>query len=240
MIDADQRELQVARLLEAWPTELDGVVVGGYAVAAYGTPRYSVDVDVVVSERSRVDWADWLKSHHLLLGPGHRVFHQGRASLEVQRWEYRAITLDLMIGGVRDRDSGVTIPGDWLLRSPRSVRLELLSGPLSSQVDVVRLEGLWATKLLAGRPHDLTDLFGIMSQEVNLGEVRELFGRFLQSVALRKFKLVLSRVNDRKTYVDTLSRLLQGSPESRTNLSRWSRFANMVQSCIPVSSIEPA
>jgi hypothetical protein len=48
VIDPDLRESAALELLDAWPWELGGVVIGGYAVCAYGPPRYSSDVDVVI------------------------------------------------------------------------------------------------------------------------------------------------------------------------------------------------
>ncbi len=240
MIDADERERQVVQLLETWPSRLSGVLVGGYAVAAYGTPRYSVDVDIVVPSASSEDWIAWLAAHHLISKSANRVSLLGETPVAVQRWGYRNITLDLMIGGVRDRDSGVTIPEEWLLQGPSLTRLELLSGPLVRPVSAVRIEGLWATKLLAGRPHDLTDLFSVMGQKVDLVEVRELFERYSGAAAKSKFRFVLDRTRDPKTYVDTLSRLMQGRPESQANRIRWDRFTKMVESAMPRATREPA
>jgi hypothetical protein len=212
--------------------------VGGYAVAAYGVPRYSVDVDLVVPTSARKQWISWLRTHRLT---PKQVYHSPDVRMdrvELQRWQRGVVTVDLMIGGVRDRDTGVTIPGEWLLQSPRSVRLDLLSGSLTSPVVVVRLEGLWATKLLAGRPHDITDLFGIMSQVVDLGEVRHLFEGFSGDVARRKFRETSNNVRDRRTYVDSLSRLRRGSPENPNNVARWKHFVEMVSDALPLTSHE--
>jgi len=233
LIDPDERERQVVSLLESWPSRTSGVLVGGYAIAAYGAPRYSVDVDIVISTSSRDAWTDWLTTHHLERQRTHRVSRAGESQIEVQRWEYDAITLDLMIGGVRDRESGGVIPESWLLRKPSMIRLELLSGPLAKPIRVVRLEGLWAMKLLAGRPHDLTDLFSIMHQKVDLTEVRDFFSESLQSSSWRKLRGVLAQVTGTKLYVDALSRLRQGSPDLRANLARWNRFTEMVVNAMP-------
>jgi Nucleotidyl transferase AbiEii toxin, Type IV TA system len=233
LIDPDERERQVVSLLESWPSRTPGVLVGGYAVAAYGTPRYSVDVDIVVSISSRDAWTNWLTAHRMERQRTHRVSRTGESLIEVQRWEYDTITLDLMIGGVQDRESGGVIPESWLLRDPSAVRLELLSGPLAKPIRVVRLEGLWAMKLLAGRPHDLTDLFSVMNQKVDLTEVRDFFSESLQSSSWRKLRGVLAQVAGTKLYVDALSRLRQGSPDLRANLVRWNRFTEMVVGAMP-------
>jgi len=212
--------------------------VGGYAVAAYGVPRYSVDVDIVVPTSAREQWISWLRTHGLTRKQAYRSPATEIHHVEVQRWQHGYVTLDLMVGGVRDRDSRVTIPDEWLLRSPRSVQLNLLSGSLASPVVVVRLEGLWATKLLAGRPHDISDLFGIMSQEVDLDEIRKLFEGFSGELALRKFRRTSNNVRDRQTYVDSLSRLLRGSPEDPKNLARWKHFVKMVSDALPSAGRE--
>lgn len=42
------RERKALDLLDSWPWNFGGVLIGGYAIAAYGRPRYSDDVDIVV------------------------------------------------------------------------------------------------------------------------------------------------------------------------------------------------
>ncbi|MCI4352692.1 MAG: nucleotidyl transferase AbiEii/AbiGii toxin family protein [Thermoplasmata archaeon] len=232
MIDPDEREQQVTELLAKWPTELEGVLIGGYAVAAYGRPRYSEDIDVLASRESRSGWVRWLEKRQLrrertYVGPqehGHPV--------DLQLWHRGPVSLDLMTGGFRDRDSHSVIPESWILRDPQTVRLELLSGRVDSPVKVVRLEGLWAMKILAGRPQDLTDLFGIMTQSVNLAEVRGLFVSLEQEALRRKLDSALKWVHEPKSYADSLSRLRLGSPLLSENRSAWERFGGMVESAI--------
>ena len=197
LIDPDLRERQVATLFAEWPTDLAGVLVGGYAVAAYGRPRYSVDVDIVAPMADRLEWEGWLKSHRLVRQKTHRVAGPDGRPVEVERWQRRAVSLDLMTGGVRDRDSHATIPEEWVLRDPIPIWLELLSGRVEHPVKVVRTEGLWAMKILAGRPQDLTDLFGIMAQPVNLREVRELFGTLMQPALRNKLDWIVSEAGNK-------------------------------------------
>jgi hypothetical protein len=95
-----------------------------------------------------------------------------------------------------------------------------------------------STWLLAGRPHDITDLFGIMTQVVDLGEVRQLFEGFSGELARRKFRETANNVRERKTYVDSLARLLRGSPDDPINLARWQHFVVMVNDALPLASHE--
>lgn len=229
MLDPDERERQVVELLAKWPTELSGVLIGGYAVAAYGRPRYSEDIDVLASSKNQSEWVRWLEKQHL---QRERIYSSPKREehpVEVQLWHRKDVSLDLMTGGIRDRESHAVIPEAWILQNPKSIRLELLSGRVESPVNVVRLEGLWAMKILAGRPQDVTDLFGIVTQPVKLTEVRDMFNDLDQPALRSKFDSTLKRIREPKSYVDALSRLRLGSPQLRENQSAWERFGKMVE-----------
>ena len=77
---------------------------------------------------------------------------------------------------------------------------------------------------IAGRPQDLTDLFGIRAQPVNLTEVRELFSGLMTPRLRGKLESILTRTRGHKSYTDSLSRLRLGSPELRENRSAWDRL----------------
>ncbi len=237
MIDPDEREGQVVELLLAWPRDLPGVLIGGYAVAAYGRPRYSDDLDIAIPASAATEWMGWLAKHGLSRERTWKAAVTSEPVPETQRWRDGFVSLDLMSGGVRDRSAGASIPESWLLLRPQALRLELLSGRLDREVPVVRPEGLWATKLLAGRSQDIADLFGISRQPVNIGEVRELFAR-LQSPRLeRKFQATIRSLRERKTYTDALSRLSMGRPSLPPNIRSWDRFTAMVESATRVSRV---
>jgi len=231
--DPDERERQVAKILAAWPTGEPGVIVGGYAVAAYAPPRYSVDVDIVTSHAFHPGWVEWLRSRGFAAGRVHRFSAETDSRPEVQQWQLGRVTLDLMTGGVRDRDSGVTIPVDWILRSPHNVRLELLSGKIERPLPVVRLEALWALKLVAGRPHDLSDLFATSAQPIHLSEIRDLLDRLMTKPLREKLARVSRQLHEERLYVDSLSRLGRGSPNSKPNQDSWNRFGEMVRRAMP-------
>lgn len=55
-----EREKKVLNLLDDWPWEYGGVIIGGYAISSYGKPRYSNDIDIVVSYSSSEKVRNWL------------------------------------------------------------------------------------------------------------------------------------------------------------------------------------
>ena len=236
VLDPDEREQLAIGLMADWPNELPGVLIGGYAVAAYGVPRYSVDVDIVAPAVSQDGWSRWLERRHLVRFQTHQSSSLTAPPVRVERWRHKELTVDLMTGGVRDRDSQTVIPEDWVLRNPQLRSLELLSGRVDPPLPVVRLAGLWALKILAGRPQDVTDLYGISTQPVGLGEVRELFEELSSPPLERKLARVSRLLLEPKTYVDSLSRLRRGSPELPQNRTRWELFVRMIEGVIPTKS----
>jgi hypothetical protein len=233
LIDPETRERAAARLLLDWPTGVEGVLIGGYAVAAYGPPRQSVDVDVVTDAKRRPAWERWLRTHQLVAQRRTTFPGKGAAGIPVTNWRGGNVQFDLMVGGVRDRDSWAVVPAEWILRDPRVGPIELLSGRVEAPVSTVRLEGLWALKLVAGRPHDIADLFGLTTQPAHLDEVTDLLRSLHGPRIRRKFKTLRTRLSDRKTYVDSLSRLSAGSPTDSVNVTAWTKFIAKVDSVLP-------
>ena len=232
MTDADEREGEAVSLLSIWPDDITGVLIGGYAVAAYGQARHSEDLDIAVASFAAARWREWLREQGLTLQRTYRAPDASRVSLEVQRWNRDSLWVDLMSGGIRDRDSGVVIPEDWILEHPRTLVLELLSGRVDHPIQVVRLEGLWATKLLAGRGQDIADLFALSRQPVDIGSVRSLFARVETPKLKRKMESVVRGLDDERLYADTLSRLGLGSPTRHENRRRWNLFSQMVRNAV--------
>ena len=95
--------------------------------------------------------------------------------------------------------------------------LDALSGKTLHRIPVARPEALWLLKLQAGRDLDLTDLFAISGEPVDLTEVREEFERLGTRTLVDKLQMVIARLDDRKLYADSLSRRGLGSPESLRN-----------------------
>jgi hypothetical protein len=156
--ESKAREAEVIALLEEWPWDSGSTLVGGYALAAYGKARYSEDIDFTVpSEGSAA-----LKS-----GLSERGFESikrsrppsSRAFQGANRLSRDAVTIDLLVGFVRDREALVEIPEKWISNRYREVRLDLLTGGVNTPARVARPEALWALKLQAGRDQDITDLF---------------------------------------------------------------------------------
>ena len=227
LTDLDARERAVLSLMDRWPWDLGGVVIGGYAVIAYGPPRYSDDVDVVLPKASAVLTRAWLKSQELKLLK-HSVPNPQNFEGQVERYKSSDITLDLHVDAVRDRDAKVDVPEDWISKNARRMKLETLSGRTEVNVPIARPEAIWALKLQAGRPRDIGDLFAISETPFDSEEVTSLFRHLRAETLIAKLHSVQSKLKERKMFVDSLSRRQLGSPRDKENIRRWSRFVSTV------------
>lgn len=232
MPDPAERERAVAGLLDAWPWHLGGVVIGGYAVAAYGAPRYSDDVDIVVPISALAPLEDWLKGEGFESERAPDDLVQNYAG-RLGRWRQGDITLDVIPGVVRDREARVDVPEKWVAKDPLRVRLLLMETSTRTEIPVARPEAFWVLKLQAGRLRDLADLFAVHEVTVDLEEVRGLFQSLWCESLGAKLQKVQEKLTQERLYADSLSRLARGSPHLAANRKAWEVFRKMVASAVP-------
>lgn len=232
LVDPSAREREVIGLLDEWPWESESILIGGYAAAAYGPARYSDDIDFVISKKSRKRIEEWLTGRGFVTAtPGRRS--RGQMFENAHRLVRRRVTVDLLVGFVRDREAGVDIPSEWVLLRPHRVRLDLLSGRVSVPSRVARPEAIWALKLQSGRDQDLTDLFSIAKEPMDSTEVVSLFRTLMSPSFHDKLQRVSRKLDAEKIYADARSRLgLKDSPGVR---QQWERFRDRVASCVPAN-----
>lgn len=235
MIDPTERELAGIEFLDSWPWETGGVLIGGYALAAYGSPRFSIDVDLVVTENEHRSIRP-----HLKLRTASRRSVPGQSStgrpLLVERLIGELQTVDLLINGVIDRVARVPVDAEWIERDPVRRRLALISGRTRATVSVARIEVIWLLKLLAGRRTDISDLLSLSGQEIDVREVRGLLGEHVNESLKEHVNRLRSQLASPRTYSDALSRLARGSPSHRSNRETWEKFLAKVNASLPSDS----
>lgn len=227
MIDPDARERAVLELLDRWPWNLGGVIIGGYAVLAYGPPRYSDDLDIVIPKSAAKEIRPWLSGEGFKLVHHHVPNPQNFAG-QVERYELDKVSLDLLADSVRDREAQVDVPESWIAERARRSKLISISGRTNSEVPIARPEAIWALKLLAGRARDLSDLFAISDAPFDRTEVEAEFRRLAAEPMIAKLQAVRAKLGTRKLYVDSLSRRALGTPNDPANTRRWALFTSTV------------
>lgn len=230
MTDLAAREKEVAALLDEWQWELGGCMIGGYAVAAYGKPRYSQDLDFAIPGSSEGQIINWLTQRGFEIEPRRKPERPG-AFKDAIRLKREPVTIDLLSGYVRDRHSGVVVPWDWIQTRFRELRLLLVSGSTQKPVRVCRPEALWALKLIAGRDQDLGDLFAIASETVDIAEIRSFLASVMNEPLRARLKDEARRLELGKIYADSLSsRFLRTSSEA--SRIAWSRFLELFKTIV--------
>lgn len=225
-IDPGARETQVVAFLDQLPRELAPILIGGYAVAAYGPPRFSVDVDLVLPVGSSADANEWFDAN--------RVHHKRTLEFEGPAGKVTKLLIrrdllsgDVYFGGLRARETGIVVDYEWIARSPRLQRLSLTTVITRNPILVARVEALWVLKLLAGRAQDLTDLFAISGWQFDHMEVRDKLEQLADKNTRAHFRRVRSRLDSEKEYKDALSRRGFGSPTATPNRAMWARFRRL-------------
>lgn len=232
MIDPSARERAATDLLDAWPWELGAVVIGGYVNAAYGRLRYSNDLDFVIPVDALQGHLDWLHAHGF---EDERVpddleqNYTGRTA----RLRQDDVTVDLLPGGVMDRQAKVHVPQTWLAKDPVMTRLILFDASTRTEVPVCRPAAFWALKLQAGRRQDLADLMDVPGEPGDMAEVRRLFESLERPSLVQKLQAVRAGVDDPKILHDVMSVKAAGSPSSAQNQREWARFKDQVRRAIP-------
>lgn len=226
-----EREAAAIGLLDRWPWSDGGCLIGGYAVAAYGKPRFSQDLDIVLPESRREPSVLLLEAEGFRLRSIRNVQPRFSDAATLLRGDF---SVDLMFGSVRDRETGASIEARWISAGSRRLRLDLLTGTTSKDIAVARPAAIWVLKLVAGRDQDLSDLFAISGEPFDPSEVRQELEEALNPALREKLSKIPSRIASPKIYSDALSTRSMGKRQSPENLKSWARFRGLLDLTLPL------
>lgn len=213
-------------LLDSWPWNFGGVLIGGYAIAAYGRPRYSDDVDIVATVATHDKLKAFIMNQGLSL-ENSSIPNPQNYDGKVFRYIKEELTLDVLVGYVGDREALVDLPELWISKNCRVQHLITLTGKTSNRIPIACPEALWALKLQSGRDHDITDLFSISKTKIDVNEVVNVFISLKSKSLVDKLIKTSKKLRFDKLYEDSMSR----TETKRTDKSKndWNRFINQVQ-----------
>ncbi len=153
-----EREQEVLRILSLLLDEnLDFIVVGGYAVSTY-KKRFSIDLDLVVSE------VDLEKFETLLKKQGYTQHYEKKVEVlygeNFKRFAKKLLNLpvdlDLLINGLVSRTTNATWGFDYIKKNSAKNRLNNL------EFSIPKKELLIAMKFHSGRLSDIRDIVALM------------------------------------------------------------------------------
>ncbi|MDY6779457.1 MAG: nucleotidyl transferase AbiEii/AbiGii toxin family protein, partial [Halobacteria archaeon] len=138
------------------------VLVGGYAISAFN-PRFSTDLDIVISSNDEDELRDFLDDEGFELEKRHKKdWFYDREVEEYKKYlePNLPVGFDLLVNGLGCRQT----EAEWsfnYLREHSSTK-EVMAGTRNTTAQVVDPEVLIATKLHSGRETDLRDVTALV------------------------------------------------------------------------------
>ena len=153
------------------------VIIGGYAVNAYTLPRFSVDCDIVVKDKSELK-----KIEDFLINFGYvreennkdkTSYYGNFLRLEKDIGNDIKVSFDILIKEVLDRQTNTTFSADWIFENSevRILRGKTITEELKSRI--INLDALFVLKFVSCRLTDIRDIFMLSPNIKNKKWVKE-------------------------------------------------------------------
>ena len=159
----------------------DFALIGGYAVNAYTLPRFSVDCDIVLKDGAQAEnigkiltSLGYVKEKNNVAVPYKGDFARYEKELE----KGIKVSVDILLGAVVDRQSGVSFSAEWVFKNShtRPLRGKTIAEQVS--VKIIDVEALIILKFVPARVTDIRDIFMLLP----LAKNREAIKRALASL----------------------------------------------------------
>jgi hypothetical protein len=148
-VDLYTELLTVVRALAA--DRVDYALVGGLAVAVWGAPRATKDIDLLVLSKDVEQAKETLRRAGYVLEALPMTFHDGMTIHRLNKVANDGLmTVDLLL-------VDANLERVWNSRAPRPIE--------GGEITVVSREELIAMKLAAGRPQDEADVVRLLEQD---------------------------------------------------------------------------
>ena len=138
------------------------VIIGGYAVNAYTLPRFSVDCDIVVKNEfeAKKIGAELSDMDYNKVSNNFGVPYDGNFDrFEKKIAEGFIVSMDVLIGGVLDRQTNTVFSSAWIFNnsSKKTLRGKTIAEKLESRI--IDIDALFVMKMISCRSTDIRDLF---------------------------------------------------------------------------------
>src|SRR3989344_5854516 len=134
------------------------VIIGGYAVNAYTLPRFSIDCDIVISDKEllnefkRLGYKE-IKSNKVSL-PYHGEFIRYEKIIE----KNFAASIDVFINNVIDRETKAVFDTKWIFENSSFRTLRGKTRAEELKLKIINLDSLIIMKFIRCRTTDIRDI----------------------------------------------------------------------------------
>ncbi len=175
----------------------DSVLIGGYAVSAYGPPRFSVDLDIVVPTLEGPRIREILRKAGFVLDKtweGGDVF-AGKSERWVIPGGSFPTSVDLLIDGVSDRVSGASQSYAELRSRSSRKTVRGFDGSSVAEAHIPDREAMIGLKLQAGRYSDLRDIAVLAGETFEIGKLADFLAGVRRGVLVKHLYALESAID---------------------------------------------
>jgi hypothetical protein len=185
------REEEIIRLLDFMPKGF--ILIGGYAVSALSSHRFSVDCDVVIARKTSKRFRDMLKAEGYIRRRSAKVDKEygGAVEMYVKTIKVGRITVDLFLNSITGRETGASWSYEHIRRN--SIEAVLAGMRNSANVTVPTKELLIAMKIHSGRDADIRDIV-MLCENADWNSVTRHIARGDIKILLNQLTKILSKI----------------------------------------------
>ncbi len=158
------REKECFNVLRQIPRDARYVVVGGYAVTAYGFPRFSLDLDVTIPDSKLPMFKELITANGFVFAKEkNNLGHSGR----FERYEKDLVSIDLLINGIESRQTGYSYSFEYIFKHSQLRETSGWDPTNKVKARIAKKEMLLALKIHSMRTTDKRDIIMLCYEEPN-------------------------------------------------------------------------
>ncbi len=175
------------------------VVIGGYASNVYTLPRFSVDCDIVVENKTEANKiGKVLKSFGYVKKETEYPIYKGQFLKYEKLINNFKVSIDILIENVFDRQTNTSFSAKWIFENSD---LRFLKGKTIGKklkLKIINVDALIVMKSISCRATDIRDVFMLITHSENIGwikneiseryDFKKTFEKIKEKVSSTKFK----------------------------------------------------
>lgn len=196
----EERERACLELLGKLPKRY--VLIGGYAVSAFEFPRFSVDLDMVISEKDFEQFSGILEKQafsKLKDADDFALAYKGRFVCFRKMVESLPVSVDLLVGMVQCRQTDAAYSFDYVWKNSEIRMVTGFGVKASAEARVADREMLIALKINSMRMADQRDIIALCGGTVDTEKVFNHLTRGPRDKISEHIGRLLSFLQDRKS-----------------------------------------
>ena len=191
--DFSAREKECFNFLQQIPSDKQYVVVGGYAVTAYGFSRFSVDLDITIPEQELPFFKKLITEHGFIFS---RAKEDLSYSGSFQRYEKDLVSIDLLVNGITSRQTGYCYPFQYIFKNSQIRETSGWDSTNKVKTRIAQKEILIALKIHSMRMVDKRDIIMLCYEAPNIKKLVDHLNHSPKEKIIEHINELASLLND--------------------------------------------